>query len=104
MRKAPEHIVFCVQITVEEDGEIYYAQCPQLGCIHVCGESVDEARKAAEDAFVAYVGMSLKNGDPIPPEVIATQATQGFAEVHQLEENHSRRTQTFVEEVGLAFA
>lgn len=104
MRKKSDHPVFCVLITVQRDGDLYYAQCPQIGGIHVCGESVDEAREAAEDAFVTYLEMSLRNGDPIPREILADQTQANSAEQYQLEEKQTRTTRTFVEEVGLAFA
>lgn len=104
MRKTSDHPVFCVLITVQRDGDLYYAQCPQIGRIHVCGESIDEAREAAEDAFVAYLEMSLRNGDPIPPEILADQTQANAAEQYRLEQKQTRSTRTFVEEVGLAFA
>ena len=104
MRKKSGHPVFCVLITVERDGDLYYGQCPQIGGIHVCGESVDEAREAAEDAFVAYLEMSLRNGDPIPREILADQTQSNSAEQYQREQKQTRTTRTFIEEVGLAFA
>lgn len=104
MRKKSDHPVFCVLITVQEDGDFYYAQCPQIGGIHVCGESVDETREAAEDAFVAYLEMSLRNGDPIPREILADQNQPNSAEQYQLEQKQTHTTRTFVQEVGLAFA
>lgn len=104
MRKTSDHPVFCALITVQRDGDSHYAQCPQIGRIHVCGESIDEAREAAEDAFVAYLEMSLRNGDPIPREILADQTQANSAEQSQLEQKQTRTTRTFVEEVGLAFA
>lgn len=104
MRKTSDHPVFCVLITVQRDGDLYYAQCPQIGRIHVCGESIDEAREAADDAFVAYLEMSLRNGDPIPPGILADQTRPNAAEQNRLEQKQTRTTRTFVEEVGLAFA
>lgn len=59
--------VFRVHVVVEQDGEdAYYAHCPQLGCIHVSGETRDEAKQAVVAAVQTYLEMSLKNGDPIP--------------------------------------
>ena len=58
--------VFQVVIAVEEDGDGYYAYCPDLDCIHVSGNSAEEALEAAREAVSIYISMSLKHGDPIP--------------------------------------
>ena len=66
--RSPERTppVFRVHIVVEEDGDAFYAHCPQLGCIHVSGETLEEAEQALISAVQVYLEMSLANGDPIP--------------------------------------
>ena len=60
-------MAFKVRIVVEEDeGAGFYGTCPDLGCIHVFGETPEEAVSAARDAFESWLAMSLANGDPVP--------------------------------------
>lgn len=55
-----------VNVVVEEDGSGYYAYCPDLGAIHVYGDTIDEVKENVRDALLAYVEMSIKHGDPLP--------------------------------------
>ncbi len=64
-------LVFKVLIVVEEEQEGYYGHCPDLGCIHVYGDSSEEARGAAKDAVASYLTMSMAHGDPIPIGVVS---------------------------------
>ena len=59
--------VFRVHYVVEQDGDdAFYAHCPQLGCIHVSGETEREAEQALVAAVQVYLEVSFGNGDPIP--------------------------------------
>ena len=91
-------MAFKVRIVVEEDeGAGFYGTCPDLGCIHVFGETLEEAVSAARDAFESYLVMSLANGDPIPVGIVARQP-----ERTPREPAFSRNSQEFVEDVRFA--
>ena len=96
------NLVFQVRIFVEEEDEGFYAFCPDLSCIHVYGDSEDEALNSAKDAVLVYLDMSLKHGDPIPIGI------RRDAEVVQHERTRPRKTvarpQEFVEDLRLAMA
>ena len=53
-----------------EAKDSFTVTCPQIGCIFVHEESEAAAIEAAHEAIDAYVEMSLRHGDPIPPEII----------------------------------
>jgi predicted RNase H-like HicB family nuclease len=74
--------VFRVQVVVEQDGDdAFYAHCPQLGCIHVSGETLQEAQEAVIAAVQVYLEMSFANGDPIPIGVQETKPLRTKAPV-----------------------
>lgn len=58
--------VFQVQVLFEPDGENIHVYCPSLKGLHVDGKSIEEAKKNAEDAIIAYLKSLIKHGDPIP--------------------------------------
>ena len=57
---------FTVKVIVEEDGPGYYAHCPDIGCVFIYGDTLDEVKAIAQDALYAYFEMSLVHEDPIP--------------------------------------
>ena len=77
---AKSEAVFRVQIVIKEDGDdSLYAHCPQLGCIHVSAETVEEAKEAVCEATVAYLRMSMAHGDPIPIGIGVRKPTRARA-------------------------
>ena len=67
IEKSAARATFRVRVVVEQDGDdAFYAHCPELGCIHVSGDTPEEAEHAVAEAVKAYLTMSLANGDPIP--------------------------------------
>ncbi len=86
--------VFRVKIYVELDGEVFHGYCSELDCIHVCGDSIEEAVDAATDAVYAYLKLSFANGDPIPIGIHVEGATTNH------EVSHTKRRE-FVEDVKL---
>jgi predicted RNase H-like HicB family nuclease len=65
-----------VRIEVEQDGDAFYAYCPDLKGVHVDGETADEARKNAMLAVSAYVQSLVRHDEPIPVGIMSQQATQ----------------------------
>lgn len=55
---------------IKEAEDSFVVTCPQIGCIFVHEETEEAAIRAAQDAVEVYIEMSLKHGDPIPPEII----------------------------------
>ena len=65
--RTPRAFRFRVQVEIEQDGDdAFYAHCPQLGCIHVSGETLEEAKETVIAAAQVYLQMSFANDDPIP--------------------------------------
>lgn len=59
--------VFRVNAVVEPDGDgTYYGHCPEIGCIHVSGDTPEETEETLSAAIKTYLTMSIRNGDPIP--------------------------------------
>jgi len=90
MPEVPEKartITFRVDIVVEPDEGGYHAYCPALKGLHVSGTTVEEALQHARDAAEAYLRSLIKQGDPIPLEVIS-EASLGAAKqrTHHIEE------------------
>lgn len=63
--------LFQVLIVIEKDGAGYRATCPDLGCVHVYGDTQEEALSNARDAAECYLAMTMQNGDPIPVGIVA---------------------------------
>lgn len=93
-------LVFQVRIFVEEEDEGFYAFCPDLNCIHVYGDSEDDALNSAKDAVLVYLDMSLKNGDPIPIGI--QRGVEVVQHAHARQEGPVARPQEFVEDLRLA--
>ena len=97
---SPGTLVFQVRVVVESDGDdAFYAHCPELGCIHVSGETSEEAEKAAVEAVQSYLVMSIANGDPIP---IGVQEERRVGSSRRAGRTATRRE--FFENVSLAAA
>jgi len=65
-----------IQVAFEitkEAKDSFTVTCPQIGCIFVHEETEEAAIHAAQHAVEAYIEMSMKHGDPIPPEIIQRQ-------------------------------
>lgn len=68
MRKpAPK---FKVQVIIEPDGNGFHAYCPALKGLHTLGETVEETKKNAKNAVIAYIESLIDEGDPIPVGII----------------------------------
>jgi predicted RNase H-like HicB family nuclease len=63
-----------VRIEVEQDGESFYAYCPDLKGVHVDGGTADEARRNAMLAVSAYVRSLVRHDEPIPVGIMSHQA------------------------------
>lgn len=96
--------VFVVRIRIERDGDVYHGFCPELDCIHVCGDSETEAEEAAVDAVKVYLRMSLSNGDPIPIGLHAGRPTRITEQEYKPVAQHEILQRDFVEEVRIAHA
>lgn len=69
-----ERLTIRVLLKITEEAEdSFTVTCPQIGCIFVHEESEAAAIGAAHEAIDAYLEMSLRHGDPIPPEIIVQQ-------------------------------
>lgn len=55
-----------VQVVVEPDDGGWYAYCPDLKGLHVCGETQELAVRNAAEAAKLYVSSLLKHNEPIP--------------------------------------
>lgn len=64
-----------VSITIEPDGDRFYAYCSALKGLHVDGDTEEEALGHANDAVIAYLRSLIKHGDPIPIGLIANEET-----------------------------
>lgn len=63
-----------VRIEVEQDGDAFYAYCPDLKGVHVDGETAEEARKNAMLAVSAYVQSLVRHDEPIPVGIMGAAA------------------------------
>lgn len=63
-----------VRIEVEQDGDAFYAYCPDLKGVHVDGETADEARRNAMLAVSAYVQSLVRHDEPIPVGIMGSAA------------------------------
>jgi predicted RNase H-like HicB family nuclease len=54
-----------VTVIIEPDENGYYAHCPGLPGLHVCGDTQKEALKNARDAIRAILETKIEHGDPI---------------------------------------
>lgn len=54
-----------VTVIIEPDENGYYAHCPGLPGIHVCGDTQKEALRNARDAIRAILEIKIEHGDPI---------------------------------------
>ena len=70
MSSDKERVVFSVQVCIEEDGDEFYAHCPQLSGLHTAGATKDEAFENAKDAISAYLQSLMLRNDPIPQEIV----------------------------------
>jgi predicted RNase H-like HicB family nuclease len=62
-----------VRIEVEQDGDSYYAYCPDLKGVHVDGDTADEARRNAMLAVSAYVQSLVRHDEPIPVGIMKSE-------------------------------
>ena len=92
-----------IRIVVMREDEGYCASCPELGCIHVYGDSREEALAAAKDAVRVYLDMSIAHGDPIPIGIIHSQR-EGFGWLWRWLGLSTRGRREFVEDVAFATA
>jgi len=53
--------VFCV--TIEPDGDLFHAYCPDLPGLHVCGDTEEGALAESIDAVEAYLLSMIKHGE-----------------------------------------
>ena len=53
-------------IVIEQDGDGYFASCPELQGCYSQGETYEEARKNIEDAIKLHIADRLTNGEEIP--------------------------------------
>jgi len=57
------------EITIEPDGDGFYAHCPAFKGLHTCGATEEEALSNAKDAIGAYICSLIKHDEPIPKGV-----------------------------------
>ncbi|MCL0076585.1 type II toxin-antitoxin system HicB family antitoxin, partial [Dehalococcoidia bacterium] len=62
---------FKVEIFIEPDGDGFHAYCPALKGLHTCGDTEEEALENAKDATRAYLRSLIKQGDPIPVDIVS---------------------------------
>ena len=63
-----------VVIEIQQEAEdSFIATCPQLGCIFVHEETMEDAIFYAKEAVELYLKVSVEHGDPIPNEVIISR-------------------------------
>ena len=55
-----------IRIHIEQDGDKYYAYCPELKGVHEAGDSVDDAINNAREAAMVYIGSIIEHNDPLP--------------------------------------
>lgn len=77
-------ITFGILLVVEPDDDRYHAFCPALKGLHADGNTVEEARKNAQDAVIAYLRSLIKHNDPIPLGVLNYTAKEEEGEKHKL--------------------
>lgn len=58
---------------VEQEGDGFYAYCPDIKGIFIYCETEAEIVPAIHESVQAYIAMSRKYNDPIPPAVIVTE-------------------------------
>lgn len=62
-----------VRIFTEQDGDTYYAYCPDLKGVHVGGDTEKEAIETCIDAIGSHLSTMIKHGDPIPVGLIESK-------------------------------
>ncbi len=59
-------------IVIEEDGDGFYAYCPELQGCYTQGETYEEAMENIHDAIRLHVEDRLSRGEPIPSPTTVT--------------------------------
>ena len=85
--------LFKIRIVIESDGDGFYAFCPDLDCVHVYGDTDDDAFDNAKDAAVAYLAMTLRHGDPIPAGIVHWQGSIIRLLLEKIKSQFGRRRQ-----------
>ncbi|WP_052391648.1 type II toxin-antitoxin system HicB family antitoxin [Paraburkholderia bannensis] len=76
-----------VRIEVEQDGDSYYAYCPDLKGVHVDGDTADQARSNAMLAVSAYVQSLVRHDEPIPVGIMPSAGAHvGLGAAESVEE------------------
>ena len=63
------------KVVIEDDQfpdgkKAYHAYCPALKGCHTFGHSIEEAIKNIQEAVLCHVESLLKDGEPIPAEIV----------------------------------
>ncbi|MCY4342721.1 MAG: hypothetical protein OXE83_04010 [Gammaproteobacteria bacterium] len=73
--------IVTIQVAFEitkESNDSFTVTCPKIGCIFVHEETEEAAIHAAQCAVEDYIEMSVRHGDPIPPDIISRQEQRNF--------------------------
>ena len=65
-----EWLAIRAKIRVEEDGEGYFARCPDIPGVYAQGDTVDAAVRGAWGCIDDYIEISIAHDDDIPDAVL----------------------------------
>lgn len=82
---------FEVTISVQKDGDGYYAFCPGLPGVFACGATVDEAIKNAKDGATSILKSKIRFNDSIEENEFLKRVTSNIKHRCTEEKLYSRQ-------------
>jgi predicted RNase H-like HicB family nuclease len=82
VKTTTKELTFKVPIIVEPDGDSFFAHSPALPGLMMDGDTQEEALQSAREGAIGLLQLMIKEGDPIPLNIIIESKVKTSAKVN----------------------